>query len=128
MYFLIIPLKALDIDLVSTTIVTTTAHYATARIAEKEVHTFVDHLESALRFIIEHPERLVGEVELINDQEMRLLIDPQSLKGEEIDIDSPNHPDSSDNGSLPVHNVSELIQLQVERTPHKIAASELIWN
>lgn len=121
------PLKALDIDVVSSTTITVTVHYASSRIAEMEVHTFIDHFESALRFVIEHPERLIGDVELINNREMQLLIGSETLTDWETDINGEDGPYCLGSCSSSVHNVSELIQLQVERTPQKIAVSAFNW-
>lgn len=119
-------LKALDINLVSATAVTIVAHYATAKITEMEVHTLVDHFESALGFIMEHPLKLVGDVELINDREMRLLISPEMSSNQKLNLDGKDHFYPFDNCSLSIHNnIPELIGLQVERTPYKIAVSDV---
>lgn len=127
MYFLIIPLKALDIDIVSETIITTTVHYAISRVAEMEARTFVDHFESALRYIIEHPGKLVGDVRLINDLEMGLLTGPGMLTGH-VNTNGENDSEPSRKDPMDIQNISELIQLQVERTPHKVAVCGLVWR
>lgn len=119
-------LKGLDIDLVSSTTISTTAHYASSRVAEMEAHTLINHFESALRFILEHPKNLVGDVGLINNREMRLLLSSETETDQEIHINGMNGSHFSDSRALSVHNMSELIELQVEKTPRKIAVSAFI--
>lgn len=89
-----------------------------------EVHTFVDHFESALQFIIEQPEKLVGEVELINDREMRFISSETLTNGEINPTDKNDSPSNNDSSS--VRNMVDLIKLQVDRTPQKVAASEVL--
>lgn len=85
---------------------------------EGEVYAFLDHFESALRYISDHPKALIRDVELINDLEMRQIIPPQT--GDlELHADNIGFSDRVSH----VKNMSELIELQVERTPHKIAVS-----
>lgn len=82
----------------------------------------MDHLESTLRFIIDHPKSLICDVELINNREMELLLSTE-MGGE---LESSNKSWAS-NCALHSHqNVSELIQAQAERTPQKIAVSRFM--
>lgn len=91
-------------------------------ISESEIYTFLDHLESALRFIIDRPESLLRDVELINDREMRLLLPEET----EREFKGSGQPWARAPALDSIQNVSELIELQVQRTPQKIAVSSFI--
>lgn len=101
--------------------------YKDGLISEEEICVIMDHYETALRFMIDHPEKPVSDVELINDREIELLI-PTELST--IQVRRPNghgqpyHP--YDGIPEPARNVSELIEWQVEKTPEKIAVSQCI--
>lgn len=94
-------------------------YFDSGSISRAEVCTLLDHLEAALHFMVDNPRSLVCDVELVNDREMRLLL-PKETEGEftyqnqclayDITLDS-------------IQNVPELIELQVQRTPQKIAVS-----
>lgn len=120
MTFILILLKALSVDLISTKSIVISAHYSPGCILEKDVNAFLDHFESALSYIVDHPKHQVCDVQLINDSEMLQVIQLQRTDlgpHTNMDVfDSLSHPGS-------VGNISELIELQVERTPQKIAVS-----
>jgi non-ribosomal peptide synthetase component F len=80
-------------------------NYHDEMISSEEVDTILDHFESALRFMIDHPNKLICDVELINDREMRQLV-PKL------------HPVESSNAA---QSVLELVEAQARLTPEKIA-------
>jgi non-ribosomal peptide synthetase component F len=73
-------------------------------ISELEVNVILDHLETALLFLTNHPHDIIGDVNLINDDERRRLVG-----------DMPSDLLSS------AQNITELIEAQVARTPEKIS-------
>lgn len=87
---------------------------------EQEVHAFMNHFESALHHIVNCPNDLVCDVKLVNDEEMRQII-PTHTADPAFNIDT----DCLDSRSF-VKNMSELIELQVDRTPQKIGVSQVI--
>lgn len=90
---------------------------------EAEVNTFLDHFETALHFIINHPQSLIADVELINDQERLLLVPPEKIMELELDIHDQRSYYSNDRS---IQTVGGLIELQAERTPQRIAVSGYI--
>lgn len=117
--FLTVSHEAVDVNLVSLNALSIRLSFDTGSISEAEVRTFLDHLESTVRFIIDHPESLVCNVELINDREMKLLLST----GMDGELENSHRFWTSHCTLDSDQNVSELIQSQVERTPHKIAVS-----
>lgn len=96
--------------------------YASEIISKPEVDTILNHLECVLRFIIDHPDKLVDDVELIDDREMQLLLPPKLSMDVEVD-QSPMKSRGFDLSSA--RNISELIELQVKKTPQRIAVSRM---
>jgi non-ribosomal peptide synthetase component F len=76
-----------------------------------EVEVILDHYEMALSFMARHPHAKVRDIDFITPDEKRLL-----LRGL-----SPSH--MLETLLSPAQNVSELIEAQVRRTPHRIAVS-----
>jgi non-ribosomal peptide synthetase component F len=80
-------------------------NYSQRAISEAEVSIVLDHFEAALLFLTQHPRSAVGDVILINEQERQHL----------VASNYPRNPISQ------AQNISELIEGQARRTPHKIA-------
>ncbi|KAF8587754.1 acetyl-CoA synthetase-like protein [Ramaria rubella] len=96
---------ALTVDVSSPESLFIGAGYVSEIIGEAEVNAILDHFESTLLFLMEHPNERVRDVKLIKDTELQRLI-----------------PDVKVDDLLsPVQNVSELIVQQVQRTPQRIA-------
>lgn len=106
-------------DLLSTDTLSFSAYFDPGSISAAEICTFLDHLESALNFMINHPKSLVCDVELSNDQEMQVLLSTE-MDGR---LEKSNQSWACDGDLDSIQNVSELIKLQVEKTPQKIAVS-----
>lgn len=136
-------LQGLSVD-ISTENVSITALYATDVIVRAEVDVILNHFETALRFMINHPNELICDVPLVNADEMRVIVPvvppdpPTGLSYQLKDLLPPLTGDDVEGsssrrlGSVPtaVESVSDLIRLQIERTPHRIAVSDSIhtWN
>ncbi|KAF8581319.1 acetyl-CoA synthetase-like protein, partial [Ramaria rubella] len=79
--------------------------YASDIIPAAEVNVILDHFETALEFMIHHPTALMRDVELINANELQRLI-PIVTTEKQLN---------------PANNISELIEMQVQKTPQRIA-------
>jgi non-ribosomal peptide synthetase component F len=80
-------------------------------ISAVEVEVILDHYEMALSFMARHPHAKVRDIEFITPDEKTLLL--RGLR--------PSH--TLETLLSPAQNVSELIEAQVRRTPHRIAVS-----
>ncbi|KAF8580410.1 acetyl-CoA synthetase-like protein [Ramaria rubella] len=96
---------ALTVDVVSGDSLLVGAAYIQEIISEAEVHALLDHFEAALLFLIHHPKSSVGDVELITQNELQRLI--PIFNTEKL--------------LNPAQNISQLIEMQVRRTPQRIA-------
>jgi non-ribosomal peptide synthetase component F len=95
----------LDVTPPSTNDLSLAAFYSSEVACEAEVNVILDHFETALVFLANHPHDIVGDVNLINGNEQQQLVD---------DFNPP--------GSLSTaQNISELIETQASQTPEKIA-------
>lgn len=98
------------------------AYFDPESISGAEVYTLLDHLGSALSFMIKHPKSLIRDVGLIDDQETKLLLSTETDRR----IKNSKQPwacNDDDDDDDAVQSVPELIKLQVEKTPQKIAVS-----
>jgi non-ribosomal peptide synthetase component F len=91
------PLLANDFSLV--------AVYSSEAISEAEVNSMLDHFEAALIFMTNHPHDILGDATLVNAKERECLV---------TDL-------SSEEQLSPTQNISELIEMQANQTPEKIA-------
>lgn len=98
------------------------ANYNDQMISREEVNVILDHLESALVYMLGHPNKLICDVELVKDHERQLLLpklpsqQPPPLEGSAL------YPPIESRSPLgDVKNMFELIELQVEKTPQRIA-------
>ncbi|KAF8584766.1 acetyl-CoA synthetase-like protein [Ramaria rubella] len=83
--------------------------YSSEVISRPEVDAILDHFETALLFLIHHPDATVRDVNLISaSEEQRLLW-------------GRNPPFPLDALLSPAQNISELIERQVRKTPQRIA-------
>ncbi|KAF8574904.1 amino acid adenylation [Ramaria rubella] len=80
-------------------------NYTKSDISCAEANTILDHVEAAIRFLIHHPNALVSDVDLIKEDEWKRLIP---------NVDTANP-------LCTAQNISELIELQVQKTPQRIA-------
>jgi non-ribosomal peptide synthetase component F len=85
--------------------------YRREEISAIEVEVILDHYEMALGFMARHPHANIRDIDFITPDEKRLLL--RGLKP----------PFTLETLLSPVQNVSELIEAQVRRTPHRIAVS-----
>ncbi|KAF8587753.1 amino acid adenylation [Ramaria rubella] len=80
-------------------------NYTREVISLPTVQTILDHFEAAIVFLIRYPHQLIRDVELVSAHELQHLI--PGLDTKEL--------------LSPVQNISELIELQVQKTPQRIA-------
>jgi non-ribosomal peptide synthetase component F len=80
-------------------------------ISAVEVEVILDHYEMALSFMARHPQAKVRDIDFITPNEKGSLL--RGLR--------PSH--TLETLLSPAQNVSELIEAQVRRTPHRIAVS-----
>lgn len=109
-------------ELGSTDFISISSVHASEAISDAETHVILDHFESAIRFMIDNPEKLIIDVKLINDQEMQILVPSDTVPEPNAYSQALSYP--YDSHLLSVQNVSQLIELQVEKTPQRIAVSE----
>lgn len=88
-----------------------------------EVDVILNHFESALRSIIRNLHGSMHDVDLITDSEMSMLISPQYPNGGVNVEDQSSYPPCHILG--PIRNVSQMVELQVEKTPRRIAVSDI---
>ncbi|KAF8584773.1 acetyl-CoA synthetase-like protein [Ramaria rubella] len=100
---------ALSVDVTSTDELFLSVEFLTKTISEAEVNGILDHFETALLFLMHHPDATIGDVELTSAMEKHRLLFGKN----------PPHP--LDKVLSPARNVSELIESQVARTPQRIA-------
>ncbi|KAF8573139.1 CoA-dependent acyltransferase, partial [Ramaria rubella] len=102
-------MKALSVTPSSTGSFFVEVSYSSGVITQREVDTILDHFETALTFLMNHPDATIDDVELTSAVEKRRLL---------FGVNPP-HPL---HGPLsPALNVSELIEWQVTKTPQRIA-------
>ncbi|KAF8584772.1 CoA-dependent acyltransferase [Ramaria rubella] len=102
---------ALSVDISSADDLFLSVAFVTDTISEAEVNGILDHFETALLFLMHHPDATIGDVELTSAMEKHRLLFGKN----------PPHP--LDKVLSPARNVSELIESQVARTPQRIAVS-----
>ncbi|KAF8575295.1 acetyl-CoA synthetase-like protein [Ramaria rubella] len=100
---------ALSVDVSSADDLCLSVSFVTDTISEAEVNAILDHFETALLFLTHHPDATIGDVELISDAERQRLLFGSN----------PPHP--LDKLLNSAQNISELIEEQVRKTPHRIA-------
>lgn len=125
--------KSVDVDIRSSDIVSVNARYAPEVICTEEINVILDHLETALLSMIDHPNGQICDVELINEREMRLTTPVPHLVSS---LEQEFHPLAGEvkgrNGSSPypvsnsVKSMPGLLGLQISRTPQRIAVSKYI--
>jgi non-ribosomal peptide synthetase component F len=83
-----------------------TVNYRSEVISQAEIDVILDHFIAALIFLTCHPNDIIGNINLINEDEQHRLV---------YDMNP---------GELhPTQNISELIEAQASQTPEKIAVS-----
>ena len=86
--------------------------YQSSVISSCEAAIILDHYATALTFVAENPHAAIRDINFMSDDERNQLL---------YDRNPPYPIDSLLN---PVDNISELIELQVSRTPERIAVSD----
>lgn len=116
-------------DLVSKDRISIHILYATNSVSQAEAGVILDHFETALLFMINHPYEPIHNVELINPREMQLIM-PGLRPGPFSELESrlSNGGGGDDVSFDPmfssVNSMPELIGLQVSRTPERIAVNK----
>ncbi|KAF8573006.1 acetyl-CoA synthetase-like protein [Ramaria rubella] len=100
---------ALTVDVSSANDLFLDVTFVTETVSEAEVNAILDHFETALLFLMHHPDATIGDVELISDDERQRLLFGRN----------PLHP--LDDMLSSAQNISELIECQVKKTPQRIA-------
>ncbi|KAF8584768.1 acetyl-CoA synthetase-like protein [Ramaria rubella] len=100
---------ALSVDVSSADDLFLSMAFVADTISEAEVNAILDHFETALLFLMHHPDATIGDVELTSAAEKcRLLF-------------GRNSPDPLHRHLSSGQNISELIEWQVAKTPQRIA-------
>jgi non-ribosomal peptide synthetase component F len=99
-----IRIQGLIISLNSSKGFSLTVKYRSQAISQAEIDLILDHFTAVLIFLTSHPHDIIGDVNLIDENERHRLVN-----------------DISPGELNPAQNISELIEVQTNKTPEKIA-------
>ncbi|KAF8580409.1 hypothetical protein K439DRAFT_1662792 [Ramaria rubella] len=80
-------------------------NYTTAVVSDEEVIAILDHVEAAIQYLLHHHNAPICDVELVDERELKRMM-PVAKLGDQLSL---------------AQNISELIEMQVLRTPQRIA-------
>lgn len=129
----------MDVFLVSTDCISIQTLHASEIIPQPEIDVILDHFEAALRFMLNHPNERICDVNLVSNEEKRRILQDMPLEAPSALVapykglesrslteemrDLPPSPDSVLNSA---QSMCELIEWQVEKTHQRVAVRDII--